>query len=302
MAIDFTNVFPMNKIETVTRDGQQMVKYPKTYMKKITGPAGSKYAGRPCWLLSEFPSDDSHIHPAFMNGGKELDYFLRGSYEASNNGSGIPQSLTGKTPWVNISYTDALAACLKRNTGAAGSEQYGWHMSTFYEYEFASLLMLIEYGNPDMQSMIGSGNINGSGCVATGSTNAVWRGLHEHWGNSWEIVDGLKTGSSGQVLIWDKLGNHEYQDTGKIVADKGFATGSTDKYDLGDVFIPADDGQGGTYSGSTGDGVWTGSNTVCYMGGSWLDGAQDGAFTFDVLSTASDSNSDIGFRLSKYDI
>lgn len=301
MALNFNDVFPYNAIETVTRDGQKMVKYPKTYVKCIDGPDGSAYAGKRCWLISEFPKEGFHVHPAFMNAGQELDYFLLGAYEASNN-NGKPESLPDKTPWVNINTTDAIAKCLLRNTGAAGSEQYGWHIESIYEYQFVSLLMLIELGNADVQTAIGNGNINGSGCVKTGTTNAVWRGLHEHWANAWEIVDGLKTGASGQALIWDKNGNHTYCDTGKVIADKGFAKGATESYDLGDVFIPADDGSGGTYSASTGDGVWTGSNTVCYLGGGWHHGAQAGAFAFHVYSGASDSAGDLGFRLAKYDI
>ena len=301
MSINFDNVFPFNQIETVTRDGQEMVKYPKTYIRCFTAPDGSKYAGKRCWMLSEFAQPGFHVHPAFMNEGQELDCFLSGAFEASNNG-GKPESKSGKTPWVNISYTDAVAKCLLRNTGAPGSEQYGWHIETVYEYHFLSLLMLIEKGTPDMQTAIGSGNINGSGCVATGSTNATWRGRHECWANAWEIVDGLKTGSSGQALIWDKNGNHVYHDTGKIIADKGFAKGSTDNYDLGDLFIPADDGEGGTYSGSTADGVWTAANCVLYLGGSWYDGARDGAFAFYSYCGASYSDSSIGFRLGKYDI
>lgn len=301
MALNFNDVFPYNAIETVTRDGQKMVKYPKTYVKCIDGPAGSAYAGKRCWLISEFPKEGFHVHPAFMNAGRELDYFLLGAYEASNN-NGKPESLPDKTPWGNLNTTNAIAKCLLRNTGTAGSEQYGWHIESIYEYQFVSLLMLIELGNADVQAAIGNGNINGSECVKTGTTNAAWRGLHEHWANAWEIVDGLKADSSGKALLWDNVGNHTYQNTGKVIADKGFAKGKTANYDLGDVFIPADDGSGGTYSASTGDGVWIGSNTVCFLGGSWFDGAQDGAFAFYVCGEASSSAGRVGFRLAKYDI
>ena len=300
--LNFDDVFPYNKFEEVTRDGQAMIKIPKVYVKAgYTSPTAEmpeKYG----WWISEFPQEGFHCHPAFMLNGEELDYFLLGKYEASNDGASKAQSLSGKTPWVNITTPNAIAACLRRNTGVAGSEQYGWHLESIYEYQLISMLMLIELGTPDVQTVIGSGNINGSGVVATGSTNAKWRGICEHWANAWEICDGFKTGASGQALIWDKNGNQTYVDTGKIVADKGFARGKGTDYDFADVFVPVDDGKGSTYSGSTADGVWTAANCVLYLGGSWAYGARDGAFTFYSYRAASYSYSDIGFRLAKYDI
>ena len=38
------------------------------------------------------------------------------------------------------------------------------------------------------------------------------------------------------------------------------------------------------------------------LGGSWNNGANDGLFTFNVNNGASNSNSNIGFRLAKYDL
>ena len=302
MALNFNNVYPYNKIEEVTVDGQKMIKFPKTYVKSGTAPDGSTYAGKRVWMISEFPKDGFHVHPAFMHNGQELDYFLLGKYEASKDANNKPQSLAGKTPWVSITTPDAIAKCQLRNTGAAGSEQYGWHIETIYEYQLVSLLMLIELGAPDVQTLIGSGNINGSGVVSTGSSNAVWRGLCDHWADAWEIVDGLKTGANSQVLIWDNLGNQTYIDTGVVVQDKGFANQQGLNYNLGDLLIPADDGSGSTFSGSTSDGVWVAANCVCYLGGSWINGAQVGAFTFYVTNAASISYTLIGFRLAKYDI
>ena len=302
MPLNFDNVYPYNSIEEVTVDGQKMIKFPKTYVKSGTAPEGSTYAGKRVWMLSEFPLEGFHVHPAFMHDGQELDYFLLGKYEASKDSNNKPQSLAGKTPWVSITTPNAITACQSRNTGASGSEQYGWHIENIFEYQFVSLLMLIELGAPDVQSIIGSGNINGSAVVSTGTSNAVWRGLHDHWADAWEIVDGLKTGANSQVLIWDNQGNETYIDTGVVVQDKGFANKKGLNYDLGDLFIPADDGGGSTFSGSTSDGVWVAANCVCYLGGGWNDGAQDGAFTFDVAAAASHSHTDLGFRLAKYDI
>lgn len=299
--LDFNNVYPYNAIETVTRDGQKMVKIPKFYVKGGLAPEGSQLAGKRVWMIAENKEDGYHCHPAFMRAGQELDYFLIGAYEASNDGSGKPQSLPGKTPWVNINTPNAISACTKRNTGTG--EQAGWHIENVYEYQAISLLILIEIGAPDVQDIIGNGNIGGSS-VTTGTTNAIWRGIHEHWANAWEICDGFKTGATGQVLIWDKNGNQAYIDTGKVVADRGFASGSTDQYSLDELFIPSDDGSGKAFSASTSNCLWEANkNCVLYLGGSWYNVNEScGLFTFSVGLSASYSGGEVGFRLAKYDI
>lgn len=299
--LDFSKIYPWSEIKTVKRDGQDMVLFPKFYVKGGFLPETSQYPGKRYWSVSREKAEGFHCHPAFMNEGKELDYFLLGAYEASNDGSGKPQSLPGKTPWVSINTPNAIAACKKRNTGAAGSEQYGWHIESVYEYQAVSLLMLIEMGAPDVQAIIGNGNISDS-VVNTGTTNAVWRGTHEHWANVWEICDGLQTGANKQVLIWDKQGNHTYQDTGKVVADAGFASGETDKYSLNELFIPTTDGTGKGFHSSTADGIWTSSNCVLFSGGGCYNGSDCGLFPFNVNNSTSYSYWCVGFRLAKYDL
>lgn len=302
MAINFDNVFPYNKIEEVTVDGQKMVKFPKTYVKSGYAPEGSEYAGKRIWLVSEYPQDGFHVHPAFMHNGKELDYFLLGAYEASKGSSNKPESLSGKTPWVNISYNDAVPACKTRNTGNSGSEQYGWHMMNVYEWNFVSLLMLIELGTPDVQTAIGSGNSSSSAAVSTGSSNAVWRGLHEHWGNVWKITDGLKTDSNKQVLIWDNQGNETWVSTGMTGDTNGFALNEGDNFSFMDLLIPGNDGSSTSFASSTADYAYYNTDCVLYTGGHWIYGTHCGAFCFLMNDSASHSYASIGFRLAKYDI
>lgn len=77
---------------------------------------------------------------------------------------------------------------------------------------------------------------------------------------------------------------------------------SGDNFDLGDLFVPGDDGTNGSYTGSTGDGLWTGSNTILFTSGSWSNGSNCGAFCFDVYIAAGHSIAVDGFRLAKYDV
>ena len=77
---------------------------------------------------------------------------------------------------------------------------------------------------------------------------------------------------------------------------------SGDNFDLGELFVPGDDGTNGSYTGSTGDGLWAGSNTILFTSGSWVNGSDCGAFCFYVDTSAGASYGNDGFRLAKYDV
>lgn len=297
---NFNKIYPWSDIESVTVDGQAMVKIPKFYVKYGEAPEGSEYAGKKCHWVSEIKKDGYHVHPAFMRNGVEKDYFLIGAYEAYNAGGGKAGSASGKAPWVSMTNPQAIQYCAARNTGTG--EQAGWHLQNIYERAAISLLMLIELGTPDVQKAIGAGNVSSSAAVATGGTNAVWRGIHEYWGNVWEHCDGFKTDASSIGQIFDNQGNGEYKNTGVVVTEgwiKSCAEAKGANFDLSDVFVPAvSDGTeaNGTYS----DYCWARPGSVFYVSGSWDYGSRDGAFVFSVNDPASNSGVGLGLRLAKY--
>ena len=300
MSVNFNATYPWNAIESVTIDGEAMVKIPKFYVKHHI-PSTGDYAGKKCWEISQEKVDDTwHCHPAFMLNGQEIDCFYIGAYEGYNKGSNICGSAAGKTPWVSLGgFENAKTYC--SNRGAAA----GWHLQTIYERHAISLLFLLEYGHPNAQTAIGAGNVNSSAAVSTGSTNAVYRGMHELWGNVWEHVDGIKGDGSGNILIWDNKGNHTYKTTGKkpvgthgqfildTLSDKG-----TD-FDFGDVFIPGSTAAEGS---ATYPDVYYGlaNDFVLFVSGHWYYGTGCGLFTFNVNGGVSISNSSSGLRLAKY--
>lgn len=300
MSIDFDSIHPWAGIETVTVDGQQMVKIPKFYIKTFDAGKTAKYAGKFCRVVSDIKRDGFHVHPAFMKNGVEKDCFYIGAYEASANGSKAC-SLSGKSPWVNITNPAAISACAARNTGSAGSEQYGWHLQTVYERAAIALLMMIELGTPNVQTAITAGNVSSSAAQATGATAAKWRGIHEFWGNVWEHTDGIKTDGSSRIQIFDNLGNGTYKNTNVVLSGgwiKETSRASGDGFDLGDVFVPSVcDGteSNGTYS----DYSWVAANCVLYQSGFWVDGTRAGAFVFCANASASYSDGGIGFRVAK---
>lgn len=290
--MNFNNIFPYNQIHEGTIDDQKMIWFPKTYVRGENLYDG-QFKGKYAWQVSEYPRPFFHVHRAFIDSnGHERDGFWLGKYEASNQ-NGLPASVPNVLPWTNISTTDAIATAKLRNRNG----QSGWHIQNCFEYWFVSLLMMIELGTPDFYTNIGAGGQGG--LQKCGSTNAVWRGLHEHWANAWEIVDGVKMDANGIVQVFDKTGEH-YVSTGKKLADAGIARGSTTGVDFSDAFIPADDSQGSRFSSTLSDGCWTGTNTITLLSGSYNEGTNAGGFTFYGGWTASQSGGHVGFRLAKY--
>lgn len=289
MALDFSKIGPWNKIKEVEVDGQKMVRIPKFYHGRITAPAGSQHEGKTLFVVSDIPREGLHVHPAFMWKGEELPYFEYGAYEASNaddpNGTmydstGYSKILTGHKAcslpnvhvWNRIYKEEAVTACEARNTGASGSEQYGWHLHNIYETSAIAILMLAEYGATNMQDIIGRGNVDqtwdtstnfgGLGAdksVLTGASDAVYRGIHELWGNCWEHTDGAYTDTAGVLYILSNKMDGTYVTTSYKGGSGGTATNSSTSgvaarhdgfmvelsnatgtnYDLTDVFAPS---------------------------------------------------------------
>ena len=290
--MNFNNIFPYNQIHEGTIDDQKMIWFPKTYVRGENLYDG-QFKGKYAWQVSEYPRPFFHVHRAFIDSnGHERDGFWLGKYEASNQ-NGLPASVPNVLPWTNISTTDAIATAKLRNRNG----QSGWHIQNCFEYWFVSLLMMIELGTPDFCTKIGMG---GTGSLQKcGSTNAVWRGLYEHWANTWEIVDGCRTDANKVIQLWDRTGEH-YVSTEKVIADAGIARGSVNGVYFSDAFLPVDDGSKSTFSGTTSDGAYAGANSITLLGGSFNEKANAGGFTFYTGWSAATKGAHVGFRLAKY--
>jgi len=146
-------------IETVTIDGQSMVKIPKFYYKVGTASSGDQ-SGKKCWWISATMRDGYTLHPAFMQDVQEIDYFYVGAYEASNDSGTKAASVSGVAPLVSIDFTTMQTRCEARGTG--------WRMWDIYQLGAIQMLALIELETPDVQSAIGAGNVSSSGIVECG--------------------------------------------------------------------------------------------------------------------------------------
>ena len=287
-------------IEDVTIDGQAMVKIPKFYYK-VGNLSGGDQTGKKAWFVSNYPVMGFTLHPAFMDGGVEIDQFYYGKYEATADGSTKAGSASGATPLASIDFPTMQGRCTARNTGGVD----GFHMLHIHELSAVQMLCLIENGGPDVQSSIGAGNTVSSATVNTGASNAAWRGIYELWGNTLCMIDGAQFDTAKKIKVFDQNGNGTYVNT-NIVLDSasGWITGMYDNagtgYDLKSMFLGKTTDLTET-NGTFGDFQYAPqtSDNVCYHGGRWSTGSYAGLFHLFLYNTASNSEAYCGSRLAK---
>jgi hypothetical protein len=300
---DFDNHPVWGGIETVTIDGQQMVRIPKFYFKVGTAPAGSDQAGKKCRWVAGAPFTGASVHPAFMDGGVEIDQFWMGAYEASDDGGTTVKSVAGAAPLTSTSFDSFVTKITARNTGGVD----GFHMPDIHELGAIQSLALIEIGTPDAQSAIGVGNDTGS-ANNTGVDNDIYRGIYQLWSNVFMWVDGLRTTAAGEIKIYDNQGDQTWVviDSGLTADRSGWPVamkeGAGAGYDLTGLFI-AD-----TLDGTEGNGSYadmqsfnkpSSGDYIARHGGYWAGDAYGGLFSVYVGHASSVTFTGNGARLAK---
>lgn len=282
-----------------TIDGQAMVRVPKFYLKTGSVPSGAQ-AGKRFWMISDQPVAGFKLHPAFMDGGTEIDQYWVGKYQGFADGAKMG-SQAGKMPLVSIDFPTMQARAAARNVGGVS----GFGMWSIYQLAAIQLLCMIEMGGSDSQTLIGQGNVS-SGAVQTVDSATVaqasWRGIVGLWGNIWQAVDGLRTDASTRYEVWDDKGNKTYKASGKTAPSSGtypvtMSTETGADFDLAAIFAPSTTGAqaAATYP----DIFYSAANCVAYHGGYYGYGADAGLFNLYLVSTASSANGYIGSRLAK---
>lgn len=295
-------------IERVLVDGQVMNRVPKFYVKHDTPTSGS-LAGSKITYLSPTRLDGYHVHPAFMNNGQEIPYYLLGCYKASLDSTNTKcQSVHGVYPAVSKNFFTFKGLCAARNADGVS----GFMMQDVYQTHAVKLLMLAEFATPDMQAVLGMGHVAGTAAVTVDSAanHTPWRGFHGLYGNVWEMVDGVRADTNRRLEIFRNDGTRAYVSTNLAMAvfnaNQGYTGWITemfrdvaDGYDMRDVFIPnatTPTETSGTYAdnhyGASPNGVW-------YSGGGWGNGAAAGVFLVGIVHVASYLNANVGCRLAK---
>ena len=282
-------------IETITMDSlrpnQSMVKIPKFYYKREgTGASEDPYK---LWISdTSMPGFD--IHPAFMKLGVEVDFFLVGAYAC---GGAEYDSIVGLAPKVSMDFNTAYSDIATKH----GAD---WNMWNIYQLSAIQMLFLVEFGDPDAQTLIGTGNSSSFTVAANGATDAVYRGIHEFWGNVFQMVYGLRGYlSTTEAEILEPSGSGDFLRTGYTPpagnesAITAMKLASSTGHSLRPVHIP--DGQQAG-AASFGDIYWgPAAGFVPYHGGNLQTDAGCGVFSLGLLYAASAFAWDVGVRLAK---
>ena len=299
--LNVKDIFPWNKMEKRTVDGQSVVFIPKIYVMN-TALASGKYAGRPAYFISGTKDDGYHCHPAFMQSGAEAPTGIEiGVYGAGKDSSGKATSTSWSNTWTSTSYNDIRTAAHTRNVAGGTDEQMGWHAYNIYEHHLIARLMLIEYESADLPTLLG-GNRK--------ATDVTYHGIEKVWGgNGWcEWLDGLAvtetTGSNAKCFInvFDMYGYVESINTPFAPPGKGwpvdFHREKGAKYDLGDLFIASEtsEKESGGSCGDYQDLQVTGAGSFHTAHGTF-DSSGPFSLSSDTLDTTIRY---LGFRLARY--
>lgn len=294
-----------SRITRVFVDDQLMCRIPKFYIKHLTGYTGPT-ENKHITMISPTQRSGYKVHPAFMQNGSEIEEFYFGCYPAGI-ANGKATSLPSGLPMANVNFAQAKARCEARNVNGV----YGFMMSDIYQRSVIDLLMLLEFGTPDMQSILGMGHTQGTAPVAVdhGNNHRPWRYIHGLYGNIWQMTDGLKLDENRYIHIFSNTGDKTWINTQRQMAafsgssPTGWVVDMHDHegegFDLKDVFIPKTTSTN-LAAGNYADNCYAGSpNGILYKGGLYSDSTNAGIFFISLASNASFLRNDIGTRLTK---
>ncbi len=291
--LDFDRHPIYSRIRPVKQAGQDMVEIPAFYVRV------DHEGGLLTWAVSDRPLNGFALHPAFRRpDGTEASAIRIGAYAAARLNGDVTVS-AGLKPWTSINFTSAQEQCR-----ALGS---GWRMWSIYDLSAIQILMMIEKGGADMQTLIARGNVDGGGPLGGGESSASWRGLHELWGNVWQMVDGLFIAGDKTINVWstERPGSGEWVSTGVKYgpgSDDGFPTSfhaeTGPSFDLSLLFLPsavADESDDALIPDWVW-GHWGDGETVPYCGGDWTDGVSAGVFALSLNNSRAHAGAVFGFR------
>lgn len=304
---DFNNCYPWSNIvrETLST-GDVMVKIPKFWYRRYR-------SGNVEYLkIADKATSGFTLHPAFNHGGVAKDYLYVGAYKTTSGN----KSASGVSPLVN-----QTRATMRSNAKAKGT---GWGIIDIAALSAIQMLILVEFANNNVQSVIGRGYCDSnSSALSTGTCNnvsgltgrpagtdgkvdVVWRGIEGLWGNVWEWVDGVNWNNGTYYVCNDPS---KYADdtttnytalsfkgatnwSSSYITQEGLDTGSNPH-----VMLPSAAGSGSETTYDC-DACWSSTGwRVFQHGGCWDYGSRCGLFAADLGTGSSGSASSVGSRL-----
>ena len=303
---DFNNCYPWSGIvrETLST-GDVMVKIPKFYFQRYR--EGNIEHIR----IANKATSGFTLHPAFNHGGIEKDYLYVGAYKTTSDN----KSISGVLPLVN-----QTRETMRNNAKAKGA---GWSLIDITALSAIQMLILVEFANNDVQSVIGRGycdnnnlalstgtcddvsGLTGRPAGTGGKVDVVWRGIEGFWGNVWEWVDGVNWNAGTYYVCNDPSKYADDTSENYIALSFRGSTNWNGDYiteeglDITNnhVILPiaANGGSSSTYEcdACLSNRGWR----VFRHGGYWVDDSFCGLFAADLNYYSSSSSSGTGSRL-----
>ena len=281
-------------------DGDVMVEFPKIGYK-MTKDSNYQYI-----QITDNPNAEGFCYLAHsLDSENDCDKIYIGAYLGFNSSSKIV-SLSGKTPTVSITLTNARSYASNKGTG--------YQLLSFYPLTLLQCLYVIIYKNLNSQTALGQGYTSASAKANTGSTNTKpfcygnpssgtehvkFLGIEDFYGNLYQWVDGLYCDSSYNIktdynnFTGEDGNSFRYSQSGFSFIMGGYINKISGTNNGG--FVPlSTNGSSSTYYA---DVAYLYSGGFSYFGGYWSYGTNAGAFQLDVVYAASESNSLLGCRV-----
>ena len=275
-----------------------------------------------------YEGEEYFLFPNWNNALGEGDGFWIGKWQASNNGSDIPQSKSGVNLWSNITRDNAINACKIK----------GKKFGIVTNREWISIVRWCDHHGIHVKGNIYGNQTNnldgdyttlnqcGGGYIVydeydyekeeekkyyyvTGNTipdtwnhNGKSNGIHNMVGNAWDFIDGMEN-RLGEIYIYDENGN--YIDSGVSVINSSRESivdiTNTTEAILNEGIANTVSTNGYIPSNLDGDYAWYNNDqtSVLLRGGGLGTGLWAGLWAFNVNNALSNLALIFGFRVAR---
>jgi len=299
------------------------------------------------WWLANYSASGFSLNPTFKYGGSERQYAYIGAYNAcaySDDGgtTWYLGSRSGVTPAHGNGDYSGLDGNTLSHFDIEEARQYAQNIGTGFQLYLPwtrglyTLMNLIYWGAPDLQSLLGRGvvdlasgtgyagkdtgadsidsqidnpTLTGTGTGTDGETPICSLGVSSPYGLIWEFIDGYEAVDAGyRILSRDSFSgigppnwtssDYEVSSASPLTDDDGYISDLEDEELLNLLFIPkATAGSDSTYIPDYLYSHDSGENNILLSGGNWDDGSQAGLSFLLSPDVVGSSNRTYGARL-----
>lgn len=299
-----------SQLWTLTSGDNVMIKFPLMWIKM------TKSGSTVTLSITDDPDATSdgfqyyaHCTGTLSNPWTPKNAFYLWAYEASNNGSNVLKSWSGKSP--EASQTQATFCS---RASANGS---GYNIIWYYQRQFVNALYMMKYGNPDSQTVVGRWFVDWNSAShitwwLDSQLSATWGEtawktqcklfwLEDWWGNVHEWIWWVYTDWNKNLCVqlsWYSGAVSGWESTWSTIQHtwSGYNLSSI-VWNNKVLFWPSATVNNSNYNTYYCDYVSVSASRLAVAGGDWSHGSFAGAFYLTVYVGASGSSAPTGSRL-----